>query len=77
MSSRSFCSSWKIRPRETEAVVRFETPPGHQAQVDFADFRLPWGKRYALLVVLGYSRLLWLRFFARKDMAALAVVILL
>ena len=67
----------KIRPRETEAVVRFETPPGHQAQVDFADFRLPWGKRYALLVVLGYSRLLWLRFFARKDMAALAVVILL
>ena len=61
----------KIRPRETEAVVRFETPPGHQAQVDFADFRLPWGKRYALLVVLGYSRLLWLRFFARKDMAAL------
>ena len=57
----------KIRPRETEAVVRFETPPGHQAQVDFADFRLPWGKRYALLVVLGYSRLLWLRFFARKD----------
>ena len=61
----------KIRPRETEAVVRFETPPGHQAQVDFADFRLPWGKRYALLVVLGYSRLLWLRFFARKDMATL------
>ena len=61
----------KIRPRETEAVVRFETPPGHQAQVDFADFRLPWGKRYALLVVLGYSRLLWLHFFARKDMVAL------
>ena len=51
--------------------MRFETPPGHQAQVDFADFWLPWGKRYALLVVLGYSRLLWLRFFARKDMAAL------
>ena len=60
-----------IRPRELEAVVRFETPPGHQAQVDFADFRLPWGKRYALLVVLGYSRLLWVRFFTRKDMSAL------
>jgi transposase len=60
-----------IRPREIEAVVRFETPPGHQAQVDFADFRLPWGKRYALLVVLGYSRLLWVRFFSRKDMPAL------
>lgn len=61
----------KIRPSAEEPVVRFETPPGHQAQVDFADFKLPWGKRYALLVVLGYSRLLWLRFFHRKDMRAL------
>ena len=43
--------------------MRFETPPGHQAQVDFAHFRLPWGRRWALLLVLGYSRLLWLRFF--------------
>jgi transposase len=60
-----------IRPAEQEALVRFETPAGHQAQVDFADFKLPWGKRYALLVVLGYSRLLWIRFFRRKDMQAL------
>ena len=42
--------------------VRFESAPGHQAQVDFASFTLPWGRRYALLVVLGYSRLLWLHF---------------
>ena len=54
-----------------EAVVRFETPAGHQAQVDFAEFQLPWGKRYALLVVLGYSRLLWCRFSARQDMRTL------
>ena len=51
-----------------EPVVRFETPPGHQAQVDFAEFTLPWGKRYALLVVLGYSRLLWLKFYPRQTM---------
>lgn len=37
----------------------------------FADFTFGWGKRYALMVVLSYSRLLWLRFFARKDMRAL------
>jgi len=49
--------------------VRFETPPGHQAQVDFAEFRFPWGKRYALLVALGYSRLLWLKFYPRQTMA--------
>lgn len=62
----------QVRPQAPEdPVVRFETPPGHQAQVDFADFRLPWGKRYALLVVLGYSRLLWLEFFRRKTMRIL------
>jgi len=60
-----------IRPSVVEPIIRFETPSAHQAQVDFADFKLPWGKRYALLVVLGYSRLLWLRFFRRKDMQAL------
>ena len=53
------------------ATVRFETPPGQQAQVDFAEFRLPWGKRYALVVVLSYSRLLWLQFYARQTMAVL------
>lgn len=62
----------RVRPRpEPEPVIRFETAPGHQAQVDFAEFKLPWGKRYALLVVLGYSRLLWLRFVQRQDMATL------
>jgi transposase len=61
-----------VRPRPApEPVVRFETPPAHQAQVDFAEFKFPWGKRYALLVVLGYSRLLWLRFYPRQDMRTL------
>ncbi len=60
-----------VRPVVENPVVRFETPPGHQAQVDFAHFRLPWGRRWALLVVLGYSRLLWLRFFRRQDMGTL------
>lgn len=59
----------RVRPRPpVEPVVRFETPPGHQAQVDFAEFRFPWGKRYALLVVLGYSRLLWVQFYPRQTM---------
>ena len=59
----------KVRPRPLEdPVVRFETPPGHQGQVDFADFVLPWGKRHAFLVVLGFSRVLWLQFFTRQTM---------
>jgi transposase len=62
----------KVRPRPLpEPVIRFETDPGHQTQVDFAEFNFPWGKRFALLVVLGYSRLLWLRFYPRQDMRTL------
>ena len=61
-----------VRPHEVQKpVVRFETPAGHQGQVDFGRFRLPWGIRHALLVVLGYSRLLWLRFYSRQTMPVL------
>jgi transposase len=59
----------QVRPHpEPAPIIRFETPPGHQAQVDFAEVKFPWGKRYALLVVLGYSRLLWLAFYPRQTM---------
>ncbi len=54
-----------------DPAVRFETPPGRQGQVDFGTFTLPWGRRHALLVVLGHSRLLWLRFYPRQTMAVL------
>ena len=30
---------------------------------------MPWGKRYALVVVLGYSRLLWFKFYPRQTLA--------
>ncbi len=61
-----------VRPRDpAEPAVRFETPPGRQGQVDFGTFKLPWGRRHALLVVLGHSRLLWLRFYPRQTMAVL------
>ena len=59
----------QARPRAPEEPVqRFETAPGHQPSVDFADFRLPWGKRYALIVVPGYSRLMWFRYYERQTM---------
>ena len=58
-----------VRPRAPEEPVRrFETAPGHQAQVDFAEFGTPWGKRHALIVVLGYSRYMWLRYYERQTM---------
>jgi transposase len=62
----------RVRPTSVpDPVIRFETPAGRQAQVDFARFRFAWGIRYALLVVLGYSRLLWCRFYPRQDMPTL------
>jgi transposase len=62
----------RVRPAPPpEPLIRFETAAGHQAQVDFASFTLPWGRRYALLVVLGYSRLLWMHFYARQTMQTL------
>ena len=39
--------------------------------MDFAECLFPWGKRYALLVVLGYSRVLWLRFYPQQTMLTL------
>ena len=60
------------RPREpVDPVVRFETPAGRQGRVDFGAFTLPWGRRHALVVVPGYSRLLWLSFYPQQTMAVL------
>ena len=65
---RAYVQSLRPAP---EPVVRFETPPGQQAQVDFAHCRFPWGVRYALLAVLGHSRLLWVQFYPRQDLQTL------
>jgi hypothetical protein len=55
--------------------VRFETPPGEQAQVDLARFEVeftdePGVTRIVWLfsMVLGYSRLIWARFVVHQDL---------
>ena len=50
---------------------RFEVNPGRQAQADFAVFKTPFGVVYALLVVLSWSRCLWVRFFCHQDQLTL------
>ena len=49
------------------AYVRFETVPGYQAQVDFADFKViePDGSEktvYGFIMVLGFSRHMYVEF---------------
>ena len=56
-----------IRPQvSSKATVRFETPPGHQAQVDWGEFRVDWnGKKkrlHAFVMVLGFSRSMFVEF---------------
>jgi Winged helix-turn helix len=69
----------EIRPVEVSSFeVRFETPPGRQAQVDFAHFRTvftdePGVERILWLfsLVLGHSRMLWGRFVLHQDLQTL------
>ncbi len=68
-----------VRPSRTSGFEhRFETPPGRQAQVDFAHFRTvftdePGVERIVWLfsLVLGHSRMLWGRFVIHQDMQTL------
>jgi transposase len=55
--------------------IRFETPPGHQAQVDFAQFQVVFTDEsnvvrivWLFSLVLGYSRLIWARFVMHQDL---------
>ena len=55
------------------AYMRFETEPGHQAQVDFGEFQveLPDGsikKLYLFSMILGYSRKIYTELIERCDM---------
>jgi transposase len=63
-------------PVEPPFERRFETPPGRQAQVDFAHFRVrfedePGAERIVWLfsLVLGHSRMMWARFVHQQDLA--------
>jgi transposase len=69
----------QVRPRPAAGfAVRFETPAGRQAQVDFAHFRTvftdePGAERIVWLfsLVLGHSRMMWGRFVLHQDMQTL------
>jgi transposase len=65
-----------IRPPQRPMFERrFETPPGRQAQVDFAQFRVAFTNEpgvtrivWLFTMVLGSSRWLWGRFSASQDL---------
>ena len=68
-----------VRPRqERHFEVRFETPAGRQAQVDFAHFETVFEDQpqqvrrvWLFSIVLGHSRYLWGRFVEHPDLQTL------
>lgn len=66
----------ELRPhRRAPFAQRFETPPGKQAQVDFAEFKVTFTdepgvirKVWLFSLVLGHSRWLWGRFVSSQNM---------
>jgi transposase len=69
----------QLRPPKVAGFeVRFETPPGAQAQVDFAEFKVSWAapgglstRLWLFSLVLGHSRYLWGRFVLHQDLPTL------
>ena len=49
-------------PRREDPVVRFETEPGQQMQVDFVVFKRSGERLSAFVATLGYSRMSFVRF---------------
>ena len=67
----------EFRPRLPSFELRFETPPGRQAQVDFAYFDVEFddvpGQRHIVWLfslVLGHSRYLWARYVMHQDLVS-------
>src|SRR5690606_10502435 len=63
-------------PKRPPAVVRFEPPPGEQAQVDWGEFSFidVHGRRrkvYGFVLVLSYSRAMYVEFTEHQDMSTL------
>lgn len=66
----------RIRPKNKQAFIRFESAPGKQMQIDWGHFgSLVYGgakrKLYALAVIEGYSRMLYVEFTHSQNQSAL------
>ena len=67
---KAFVAPMKATP--SEPVVRFETAPGEQMQVDFTVIRRGREPLLAFVATLGYSRASWVRFTTGEDTTTLA-----
>jgi transposase len=66
---------WRRELRaEARATVRFETPPGHQLQIDFGQTRVSIGEElvrvHLFVATLGYSRRVYVQAFRHERQSA-------
>ena len=59
-----------LKQQPADPVVRFETPPGEQMQVDFTIIRQGRRPLLAFVATLGWSLATYVRFYARQDTVA-------
>lgn len=73
---QDFIKPFRAEPKR-QATVRFETPPGRQAQVDWAEelgeYEVDGQKKmiYAFIMTLGYSRMKYIEFTTNMKMETL------
>lgn len=59
------------KPMAEEAIIRFETKPGKQMQVDWAEFRKGKNRLSAFIATLGYSRTSYVEFVTDEKLNTL------
>ncbi|CCQ94917.1 transposase [[Clostridium] ultunense Esp] len=65
-----------LRPQvQALATVRFETPPGKQAQVDWGEVTVDWNgtkkKLHLFVMTLGFSRMVYVEFMENEKLTTL------
>jgi len=69
---RAYIYPLKPKPHQ-RPLVRFETQPGEQMQVDFAHFKHEGQVFYAFVAVLGYSRMAFVQFVTNQDIETVII----
>lgn len=66
---RAYISQFKPKAKE-EKLVRFETAPGQQLQIDFTTLKSGKKKYKAFVATLGYSRYCYVEFFPNEKVSS-------
>lgn len=69
--SRLRAYMYQLKPQATETTVRFETAPGKQMQVDWAEFRKGKNRLAAFIATLGYSRASYVEYVTNEKLETL------